>query len=153
MLTNYEEFSLGIHELYRSMHKEETVVVNKAMLRGANVRYLVALLQYPEGLTMSQLCEVCDQDKAAVSRAISELVGREIIWRDNPKGNHYRARLKLTERGYALAKEVCASGESIFNEAVSSLSEEQVSQLFELTKLISGNIHNLYKKKIEKFDR
>ena len=153
MLTNFEEFSLGIHELYRSIHKNESAVMNKYGLRGAYVKYLVAMLQSPGGLTISQICEVCDQDKAAVSRAVSELVGREFIWRDNPKGNHYRAKLKLTQRGTELAREVCASGEEVFNEAVAVLSEEQKLELYKITGLMFDNIHGITVKKIDRVDR
>ena len=153
MLTNYETFSLGLHELYRSIHKNESAVMNKYGLRGAYVKYLVALLQCPEGLTISQLCEVCDQDKAAVSRAVSELVGREFLWRFNPKGNHYRAKLKLTERGTELAREVCLSGEEFFNEAIAVLSEAQKEELYKTTGLMFDNIHDITMKKIEKFDK
>lgn len=153
MLTNYEAFSLGLHELYRSIHKNESAVMNEYGLRGAYVKYLVAMLQCPDGLTISQLCEVCDQDKAAVSRAVSELVGREFIWRDNPKGNHYRAKLKLTERGTELARSVCASGEIVFEEAVSVLTDEQKDALYKISGLMFDNIHDITMKKIDKFDR
>ena len=145
-----ESFSLGIHELYRSMHINESEVMNRYGLRGAYVKYLVAMLQSPDGLTMSQLCEVCDQDKAAVSRAVSELVGREFIWRDNPRGNHYRARIKLTERGTEIAKEVCASSEAIFEEAVSVLTDEQKASLCEISAAVFKNIHEITMKRIEK---
>ena len=153
MLTKFEEFSLGIHELYRSMHKNESVIMNKYGLRGAYVKYLVTMFRNPEGLTISQICEICDQDKAAVSRAVSELVGREFIWRDNPKGNHYRAKLKLTERGTELTKEICKSGENIIEEAVSGLSDEQREEFFELMSLVSRNIHRANLAKISKLDR
>ena len=152
MLTKYEEFSLGIHELYSSMHKNESVVMGKYGLRGAYVKYLVAMFQNPDGLTISQLCEVCDQDKAAVSRAVSELVGREFIWRDNPRGNHYRARLKLTERGESLAREVYGSAEKVFEEALAVLDEEQQEELHKLFGLVFARVHDISMKKIGKLD-
>ena len=153
MLSKFENFSLGMHEVYSSIHKCESKEMAKYGLKGTYVRYLVAMLLCPDGLTISQLCEVCDQDKAAVSRAVSELVGREFIWRDNPRGNHYRARLKLTERGIALAKEVCGSGESVFEEAVEVLNEEQKAEFFNLMDVISKNMHGIIMKKAEKIDK
>ena len=153
MLTGFEQLSIGVHELYLTMHRVETKQMEKYGLRGAYVKYLVALLHTPEGLTISQLCEICDQDKAAVSRAVSELVGREFIWRDNPRKNHYRAKLNLSERGCELAKEVCNSAKDAFDEAVAGLTQEQKDNLYELMFAVSDNLHVIGMKKAERYEK
>lgn len=151
MLTDFEKLSLGVHELYLSMHKCEAKQMQKYGLRDAYVKYLVAILHTPEGLTISQLCEICDQDKAAVSRAVSELVGREFIRRDGV--NHYRAKIKLTERGLELIKEVCNSSKQAFDEAMGDMSQDKLDTLYEAMIAASSNIHKINMKKAEKFER
>ena len=153
MLTGFEQLSIGVHELYLTMHRVETKQMEKYGLRGAYVKYLVALLHTPDGLTISQLCEICDQDKAAVSRAVSELVGREFIWRDNPRKNHYRAKLKLSERGAELAKEVCNSSKAVFDEAIEGFSPEQRDAFYEFMFAVSENLHSAGMKRTEHFDK
>ena len=47
--------------------------MEKYGLRGSYAQYLVAMIHYPDGITSSKLSEICDRDKAAISRIVSEM--------------------------------------------------------------------------------
>ena len=73
MLDRFEQFSYSISNIYRHIMKIEREEMEKYGLRGSYVQYLVAMTRFPEGITSSKLSEICDKDKAAISRIISSL--------------------------------------------------------------------------------
>ena len=73
MVDRFEQFAGYISGIFRQIQKIERDELEKQGLKGAFAQYLVVMSHYPEGITATQLCEVCDKDKAAVSRVIAEL--------------------------------------------------------------------------------
>ena len=106
MLSRFEQFSIAISGIYRSIQKIERMEMAKYGLKGPHAQCLLAMKRYPEGITATQLCEICDKDKAAVSRTLAELEAAELIRRSDPTGKRYRANLQLTERGQEIAENV-----------------------------------------------
>lgn len=96
MIGRFEQFSSAISCIYKYIQKIEREEMAKYGLKGPHVQCLVALSHGGEGLTASQLCELCDKDKAAISRAVSGLEKAGLLLRE---GTSYRARLRLTEEG------------------------------------------------------
>lgn len=99
MISRFEQFSFAISNIYRSIQKIEREEMDKYGLKGVYAQYLVALERYPKGLTSSQLCDICDLDKAAVSRAVAEMERRGLLERVSTNESGYRAKLCLTEAG------------------------------------------------------
>lgn len=99
MISRFEQFSFAISNIYRSIQKIEREEMDKYGLKGGYAQYLVALERYPKGLTSAQLCEICDLDKAAVSRAVAEMEQRGLLERVSTNESGYRAKLCLTEAG------------------------------------------------------
>lgn len=99
MLNRFELFTSSISGIYRDILKLERDEMETYGLRGAYAQYLLAMDHHPEGLTSAELCEVCDKDKAAVSRIVTEMALKGLIQKDDTRINPYRARLYLTEQG------------------------------------------------------
>lgn len=99
----FERFSLAIFEISRCWHKLAADEMAKYGLKGPHAMYLVTIRRFPEGVTSAQLSELCGRDKADVSRAVSLLEKKGMIYRE---GNLYRALLKLTDRGREAAAHV-----------------------------------------------
>lgn len=124
MITRFEQFAFVISGIYREVQKIERDEMIKHGYRGAFAVYLATLYRYKDGLTSAQLCELCDKDKAAVSRIIAEMEEKGLIERDrtNPRG--YRAKIVLTEKGTDIAEfvsnrataAVCAVSGEMMNE-------------------------------------
>ena len=66
METRYELLSASISSMYHDIQKIERVEMAKFGLKGPHAQCILALSRFPEGMTVSQLCEICDKDKAAV---------------------------------------------------------------------------------------
>ncbi len=102
MLNRFEQFTLAISGIYRTIQKIERREMEQYGLKGGSAQYLVALSRHPEGLTAAQLCELCDLDKAVVSRTVKELEQRGLLTRDSG-ATGYRAKLQLTPAGQQAA--------------------------------------------------
>lgn len=118
--------------------------MKKHGLKGSHVQYIAALDRYSDGLTASKLCEVCERDKAAVSRALSELEKKGFICRVGDKGL-YRIKLTLTEKGKNAASFIKKRAMSAVSYAGKDLSDENRKVFYDNLKLIMDNLSVLSK--------
>lgn len=141
MVERYEKFSLYISGVYKSIQKLERDVMEQCGLKGAYAQYLVAMLRAGKGLTSTQLCEICDKDKAAISRAVSEMENKGLLVREGK--NPYRALLKLTENGSKVAAFVCQRAEVAVRDADAGLTDEARAAFYEGLEIIASNLQNI----------
>lgn len=100
MNQRFDAFVTGITVCYKYIQRIKSVEVNEMGLKGSHVMCMFHLKQHPDGLTASQLCALCAEDKAAVSRTISFLRNQGYVYSEGPK--NYRANLHLTPAGQAV---------------------------------------------------
>ena len=103
MLKRFEQFSFSIALIYKCIQKIEREEMARYGLKGPHVQCLMAMRNCGEGVTAAQLCELCEKDKAAISRTVAELERKQLLVRE---GASYRARLQLTEQGEKIAETV-----------------------------------------------
>ena len=102
MLNRFTKFSLLIAEIDRCWHKLAAEEMAKYGLNSPHAVYLNTLYDAgAAGITAAQLSEMCDKDKAAVSRALAELERRALVTREMANDTAYRALIRLTEEGSA----------------------------------------------------
>lgn len=139
MLNRFEQFSSVISGIQRDIQRLERDEMVQYGYKGAYAQYLVVLRRSPEGLTAAQLCEICDKDKAAVSRISAEMAEKGLLLRDCAGGSRYRALLKLTARGREAADHVCRKARAAVAAAGSSLTDEERDAFYRaLTSIASG---------------
>lgn len=143
MITRFEQFSSAIARIYHDIQKIERVEMERFGLKGPHVQCMLALSRNPEGMTSSQLCTVCEKDKAAISRTITELEEEGMLDRDVHDGNRYRALLKLTERGKAAAAQVDERVRMAVEKAGEGLSDAQRTIFYSVLSLIASNLQNI----------
>lgn len=145
MLGRYEVLSSAVSSMYHDIQKIERVEMAKFGLKGPHAQCMLAMSRYPAGLTASQLCEICDKDKAAISRTVSELEEAGMVSRDERNGSRYRALLTLTEKGVAAAKAVSERARVAVEMAGVGLEDEQRQVFYQVLALISRNLHTICK--------
>ena len=150
MLGRYELLSLSISSMYHDIQKIERVEMARFGLKGPHAQCLLMLSRYPDGLTASQLCEISDKDKAAISRAISELEEAGMILRQDRNGNRYRAPVKLTAQGILAAQSVAQRAKLAVEQAGMGLEEDQRQIFYQVLSLIAGNLHTICKDGLSK---
>ena len=139
MLNRFAQFSYMISNIYRNIQKIEHDEMVKLGYKGAYAKYLVVMFQQPQGITSSKLCEICDKNKAAVSRMITEMEEKGLVLRNHS----YNALIKLTKKGENLAKYVCEKAELAVKEVSKDLPNEQRHLLYALLNQLSGSIHKI----------
>lgn len=145
MLTRYEVFSSVISTIHRGIQKIERDEMIKYGYKGSFAQYLTAMTRYPEGVTAAQLCEICDRDKAAVSRAIAEMEEKKLIRRDAFHDNAYRARLVLTEEGKQAAAFVFNRARAAVDAVGKDLTDGDRAVFYAVLEKISVNLDALSK--------
>lgn len=140
MIKRFEEFTSVISSIHRDVQKIERNEMECYGLKGAYTQYLLAIAHRPEGLTAAQLCEICDKNKAAVSRIVSEMESAGLIIRS---ANPYKALLMLTQKGKEAAefvKDRCSLATALAGEG---LSEQDRSVFYTTLHRIASNLQNL----------
>ena len=139
MVTRFEQFSTVISGIYRYIQKIERDEMVKRGYKGAFAGYLATLNRYEDGLTASEICEVCDKDKAAVSRIIAEMEEKGLVQRCKRANGVYRAKIVLTEKGKETADYVAERARL----AIDSVSGGFMSE--EHRNILYPTLDNIYK--------
>ena len=140
MLDRFERFSLNIFEITRHWHKITSDEMDKYGLKGTHCVYLLAMHQHPEGVTATQLCELCGRDKADVSRMVSIMEQKGLVTREGVAKNLYRGLLKLTGDGMAAADFVCRRVQVAVELASKGLDDMRRKVFYDALELIAGNL-------------
>ncbi|MBQ9968369.1 MAG: MarR family transcriptional regulator [Oscillospiraceae bacterium] len=106
MLDRFARFSLAIAEIDRCWHKLAAEEMANYELNSPHAVYLNTLYSFEEGLTATQLAELCCKNKADVSRMTSILEEKGFLRRQNMDGKLYRAKLVLTQEGRRAAEHI-----------------------------------------------
>ncbi len=140
MLDRFEKFSHVITEISRYWHKITSDEMEKYGLNGPYSVYITTLVQYPEGITASRLCEMCGRDKADVSRAISTMEKRGFLRKE---GSNYRARIILTDEGLEVAKHIGARAQMAVELGGRGLDDVEREVMYRSLELVASNLKRL----------
>ena len=107
MTDRFEKLTTGTALIYKGIQRIKKARMNSIGLKGTQVMCIYYLDVYDQGLTASELCGKCKEDKAGISRTLAELEEQGFIGYDNSgAGRRYRARAVLTEKGKKYAVKV-----------------------------------------------
>lgn len=112
-------------------------------MKGAHTQCLLAMSHYPAGITASGLCEICDKDKAAISRTVAELERKGLVHRDVKNNGGYRAALKLTDLGQDTANHVKERAQCAVAKAGEGLDDAQREALYKALDLLAANLQEI----------
>ena len=145
MLTRFEQFTSSIASIYKHIQKIERDEMIKYGLKGSYAQYLLAIARFENGITSSKLCEICDKDKAAISRIVAEMEQHGLIYRDMVNDNLYRAMLKLTEKGREATNKVSLRAQIAVEAAGKRLTDESRMAFYAALNLIAANLQEISK--------
>ena len=143
MIERFEQFSQAISSIYRYILKIEKEEMEKYGFRGSYALYLSLMSRYPGGITATHLSELCDRDKAGISRIVTEMEEKGLIKRENLRDNLYRAKLVLTPEGKKAAELVRKRAKVAVEEAGRGLSEEDRATLYACLDVIGSNLKKI----------
>lgn len=143
MVSRFEQFSGAVSCIYRCIQKIERVEMAKYGLKGPHAQCLLAMGHHPEGMTSSELCTLCDKDKAAISRTVAELEREGLVIRNTKGSNRYRALLKLTQQGETAAAQVEERAKLAVEKAGEGMTDQQRAVFYEVLGLIAGHLQEI----------
>ena len=152
MVDRFERFSLAISEIWRCWHRIAGEEMGKYGLKGPYAVYFTTLYRHPQGITASQLGDLCGRDKADVSRAVSLLESKGLIEKAALGKSTYRAPLKLTAQGASLAEVINTKACAAVELASKGLDPQKRAVLYEALELICNNLQTLSKNGLPEYD-
>ncbi len=138
MIHRFESFVTGITVCYKYIQRIKSMEMVEFGLKGTHAMCLFYLLQNPDGLTAAQLSTLCGEDKAAISRTVSELRALDYIAPES--GKNYRTPLLLTEKGQSIAQKVDTLIESWVTAGGDGLTEQQRTDFYQSLSMIASNL-------------
>lgn len=143
MRSRYERFSLAVSGIYHCIQKIEREEMEQYGFKGPFAQYLATMSRHPEGMTSAQLSDLCDRDKAAVSRAVAEMETKDLLTRAGAGETLYRARLQLTDAGRKAADFVCRRAQEAVDAAGGGLTDEERAAFYAALEQIAGNLQRI----------
>lgn len=141
MIQRFESFVTGITICYKYIQRIKSAEMSEFGLRGNHVMCLFYLNRHPEGLTAAQLCSLCAEDKAAVSRTLADLAEKGYVTAPEADGRKkYRALQQLTDSGRQLAAKVDELCIQWISSCGDGLSDEQREAFYAALEIITANL-------------
>lgn len=139
MQERFKTFTVLISKISRSIRRIKTEEMDELHLKSPHVSCLYYLFK-SETLTAKELCDICAEDKASLSRSIEYLEKENYIICESNLKKRYRSPLNLTEKGQKVGKIIAEKIDHILNIASKGLTEEKRLILYEGLTLISNNL-------------
>lgn len=147
MIKNFENLTLGVSQIYKSIQKIKKHRMNSLGLKGTHVMCIYYLSMYDEGLTASDLCHKCQEDKAGISRILSDLEGMGYITYESASGGKkYRTKAFLTGKGFETSKKVRQFILSATALGGDGITEEERSIFYRVLFTINDNLKSVCEK-------
>lgn len=96
-----------------------------------------------DGITATDLCEYCEEDKATVSRSLDYLEKEGYLICEAKSAKRYKSPLKLTDKGVEVAKKITDKIEYFLEQISVELTEEERVQFYRSLSLISNSLNNI----------
>ena len=144
MINRFEKLTSGVSGIYKGIQKIKKHKMSSLGLKGTHVMCLYHLSTHEDGLTATDLCHLCGEDKAGISRILADLEKDCFLFYDSPgTGKKYRAKAYLTEAGRQQAEKL----NDIILHAVSqigtSITDEEREIFYKVLFKIENNVKNI----------
>ncbi len=145
MEERYQLFTTLITKCARAIKKIKSSEMSEFNLKGLHVSCLYYVYIGNRPLTATELCDICEEDKANISRAIDTLESGEFVVCNSKTQKKYNCPISLTDKGTELAKSVADKIDNIVALASRGVSEEDRRIFYSSLALISNNLDNICK--------
>ena len=106
----FTEFTTSIVTAYKKVQQIKKIQTEEYAvfgIRAAHVMYLYYMGLHPDGLTVTELANLCCEDKAATSRGIDYLVEKGYCYHEEDEARkRWRSKVMLTKEGIAVSRTV-----------------------------------------------
>ena len=139
MENRFETFTVLIAKISRNIRKIKNQEMSDYNLRSPHISCLYYLYS-SDGLTASELCERCDEDKGTISRSLGYLERNGYIVCNSKLAKRYKSALILTEKGKAAGKRISDKIDMVLSEISTALTEDERIAFYRSLSIISDGI-------------
>lgn len=144
MNERFETFTVLINRISRNIRKIKIQKMAEYDLRSTHVSCLY-YLYINEGLTATDLCERCEEDKATISRALDYLEKNGYITCETRGAKRYKSPLLLTAKGRDVAGQIAEQIYGVLDSISDILSEEERKSFYKSLSRISESLEAISK--------
>jgi len=144
MQERFETFTVLINRISRNIRKIKNQEMAEYNLRSAHISCLYYLYS-TRGLTATELCERCEEDKATISRTLDYLETNGYITCESKNAKRYKSPLFLTELGLEAGKKIADKINRVLDEISGSLTEEERLAFYRSLAVISDKLEAVLK--------
>lgn len=149
MKDRYETFTVLITKISRNIRKLKNQEMADYNLRSTHISCLYYLYS-SEGLTATDLCERCEEDKATISRSLGYLEKGGYIAYKPKEAKKYKIPIALTEKGMEVGKKISDKIDHVLDEISIGLTEDERVTLYRSLNIISDGLEAVCKHPPEK---
>ena len=142
MTERFEKFTVLINRISRNIRKIKNQEMAEYSLRCSHISCLYYLYT-SGGLTATDLCERCEEDKAAVSRALEYLENNGYLICESKSAKRYKSLLRLTDKGLDIGKRIADKIAYVLEEISVEMTEEERIQFYHSLTLISKGLDKI----------
>ena len=142
MIDRFETFTVLIAKISRNIRKIKNQEMAAYNLRSSHISCLYYLYS-SQGMTATDLCERCEEDKATISRSLGYLENNGYITCESKSAKRYKSLLTLTEKGKEVGKKIADKIDSVFGEISKGLTEDERISLYRSLSIISGRLETI----------
>ena len=143
MENRFETFTVLVSRISRNIRKLKNQEMSDYNLRSAHISCLYYLYA-SRGLTATDLCERCDEDKATISRALEYLEANGYL--EPEAERRYRSPLVLTQKGEETGRIIAEKINGILEQISGGLTEAERLAFYRSLAIISDSLDAIVNK-------
>ncbi len=142
MQERFKDFTVLISNISRNIKRIKADEMAKFNLKSNHLPSIYYLYNF-EKLTLKELCDICTEDKANMSRSLKFLEENDYIIPCNNNSKRYQCYFKLTEKGYEVGDFLIKRVDEILNNISTVISEDEREIMYKCLRLINRSIQNI----------
>lgn len=145
-MDRYQNFTVLIGKINRNIKRIKSEEMKDFDLKSPHVSCLYYLYKQNH-LTAKELADICEEDKASISRSLEYLENNGyIVCNDTKNKKRYKSFLKLTEKGVKIGKQITEKIDNILILASKGINDDERIILYKSLTIISENLDKIVDK-------
>jgi DNA-binding MarR family transcriptional regulator len=142
MQERFQTFTILIARLNRCIRKIKTEEMAELNLKSPHVSCLYYLYK-ADSLTSKELCDICEEDKANISRSIEFLEKNGYIVSRSKTEKRYKSPLVLTEKGRETGAYIVRKIDAVLESVGEGVPEDQREIMYRNLSVICDNLQKI----------
>ena len=141
----FETFTVLINRISRNIRKIKNGEMSEYNLRSSHISCLY-YLYLSDGLTATDLCERCEEDKATISRSLDYLEKNCYLICESYGTKRYKSAFNLTDKGLETGKKIADKIDMVIDDVSCYLTDEEREAFYHSLTVISERLELINKR-------